>query len=208
MAIEARRGCGYRKVGGIYIMGGKLSMPCCRFPILLDVCPCCGMGIRLTRTWTWIDPKPWLDSPCKGNRTQQIHCPAVDSERLGEKVGLLNIGAGFYTVESFTHEAATMGISRRVQGLPRNFKLGETWVFLAHPKLKQVDGEWKGGIFAMFKPTSIEQLFTKSGYAKLSDEKKARLEKQGITPIIVPDDDKDHQGSVYTKEPELELEVV
>ena len=104
-------------------------------------------------------------------------------------------------------EASTMGISRRVQAIPRNFKLGETWIFLAHPKLKQVDGEWKGGIFAMFKPTAIEQLFTKSGFAGLSDEKREKLEKQGITPVIVPDDDKDHQGSVYDKESDPELEL-
>jgi len=187
-------------------MGGKLGMPCCRFPIILDVCPCCGNGIRLTRTWTWIDPTPWLATPCEGSKAQQRLCPAASAEHLGEKVGLMNIGAAFYkTPAEFMLEAQTMGVSRRVQALPRNFKLGETWVFLAHPKVKQVDGEWKGGIFAMFKPTAIEQLFTKSGYAELSDEKKAKLEKSGITPVIVPDDDKDHQGSVYAKEPELEL---
>jgi len=207
MAIEARRGCGYRKVGGIYLMGGKLGMPCCRFPIILDVCPCCGMGIRLTRTWTWVDPKPWLATPCEGNKMQQRLCPAASADRLGDKVGLINIGAGFYgTPEAFMLEARNMGVSRRVQGLPRNFKLGETWVFLAHPKVKQIDGEWKGGIFSLFKPTAIEQLFTQSGFAALDDKQRAKLEKQQITPVIVPDNDRDHQGSVYDREPELELE--
>jgi hypothetical protein len=139
---------------------------------------------------------------------QQAACPAASAEGLGERVGLINVGAGFYrTPEAFAEEARTMGISRRVSAVPRGFKLGETWVFLAHPKLQMIDGEWKGGIFAMFKPTAIERLFTASGYAATDEEERRRMERQNVTPIIVPDDDRDHQGTVYDREDEPELEL-
>ena len=50
-------------------------------------------------------------------------------------------------------------------------------------------------IFYAFKPVRAEKLITE----KQSKRKKLmkKLEKQGITPIIVPDVDKDHKGSVY-----------
>ena len=54
MAVEARRGCGYRKVGGLYLMGGTGGMPCCKMPIPLHVCPTCHGGIKQTRGWSWI----------------------------------------------------------------------------------------------------------------------------------------------------------
>jgi len=211
MAIEARRGCGYRKVGGIYMMGGKLSAPCCKFPIELSVCPCCGMGVRLTRTWTWIDPTEWLRGKCTLKQRNWI-CPAADpatglkapsDETL--RVGLLNIGAGFYTPAEFTREAAELGISRRLQAIPRGFRLGEHWVMLAHPKLKQVGDEWIGGIFAMFKPTAIEKVMTQSQADALTEDERKELKRKQITPFVVPDNDRDHQGSVYDAEPELEL---
>lgn len=54
MAIEARRGCGYRKVGGIYLVGGGIGVPCDRLPYPLTVCPCCSQGVKQGRGWTWV----------------------------------------------------------------------------------------------------------------------------------------------------------
>jgi hypothetical protein len=68
MAIEAKRGCGYRKVGGTYLVSGGLGMPCCKMPILLKTCPCCGHGVKQSRGWTWIDPKEWLKGECTAGR--------------------------------------------------------------------------------------------------------------------------------------------
>ena len=65
MAVEARRGCGYRKVGGLYLMGGTGGMPCCKMPIPLHVCPTCHGGIKQTRGWSWIDPQPWIKGTCQ-----------------------------------------------------------------------------------------------------------------------------------------------
>jgi len=66
----------------------------------------------------------------------------------------------------------------------------------------QATGEqvWLGGIFQVFKPTHIEKIITET-MAKDEAEMK-RLADHGITPVIVPDDDKDHQGTVYDKESE------
>lgn len=209
MAVEPRRGCGYRKVGGLYLVGGGAGAPCCKLPILLDVCPCCGGGIKQSRGWTWIDPRPFLKKACEWTGI----CPAADPAKLGEKVGLIWIGEGFYpTADSFIEEANKLGISRRIKAVPRGFKLGEHWVFLAHPKIGELPSGTDepplpvGGIFRIFKPTRIEKIVTESQAAD-ADEM-AKLEKAGITPFVVPDNDKDHQGSVYDREPaqrELEL---
>lgn len=219
MAVEARRGCGYRKVGGLYLVSGGQGIACCKLPIPLHVCPTCNGGIKQTRGWQWIDPRPWLKAECTAETTIGAFCPGRFPEELGEKVGLIWIGSGFYeTAADFAKESAELGISRRIQKVPRGFKVGEHWVFLAHPKTifkgwvqdpdKPDDpmakiAQWEPAIFHVFKPTRIEIIVTTS--QSQDAEFMADLEKRGLTPVIVPDDDKDHQGTAYDKEPELEL---
>lgn len=159
MAQEAQRGCGYRKVGGLYLCGSALGAPCCKLPIEMHVCPTCNGGIKQTRGWQWIDSRPWLTGECV--RAEQT-CPAANPERLGDRVGLLWIGAQFYpTPTSFIAEASLMGVSRRIIAVPRGLELGKNWVFLAHPKIKQTaKGDWIGGVFQIFKPDRIEKIVT------------------------------------------------
>lgn len=225
MAVEARRGCGYRKVGGLYMMGGALSAPCCKMPIIMDVCPCCSQGVRLTRTWTWLDPREWLrvkectSQPSQAFKTagNPLLCPLADTSGEGlramsdresgtkVRVGLLNVGAQFYpTPEHFLVEARAMGLSRRIQAVPRGFRVGEHWVWVAHPKVRQVPDEevpggsrWVGGVIAMFRPDRIEKVMTESQAAALTGEEREAMGARGISPFVVPDGDKDHQGSVY-----------
>lgn len=64
MAAEAKRGCGYRKVGGLYLVAGKTGAACCKLPLPLTVCPCCGQGIKQTRGWTWVDPSKLMAGEC------------------------------------------------------------------------------------------------------------------------------------------------
>jgi hypothetical protein len=199
-------------------------MPCCKLPIPLDVCPCCGGGVKQTRGWTWIDPQPWLQGPCTVihgvNAGLRPMCPTADPATLGNKVGLLWIGAGFYpTPDAFLHEAELLGISRRITAIPRGFKLGEHWVFLAHPKgYPRIDPEksaagggaeavtWVPAIFRIFKPTAIEKIVTQT--QSQDAEEMAKLEKLGVTPVVVPDNDLDHQGSVYDRDEEDQLELI
>lgn len=209
MAAEAKRACGYRKVGGLYMMGGRLGGPCCKMPIPLHICPTCNQGVKQTRGWQWIDPKPWLEGPCADQRVQLRDfiggraCPAADPAGLGERVGLLWIGTQFYpTPEAFMAEADRLGLSRRITAVPRGFKLGETWVFLAHPKTMPTVPPTPG-IFRIFLPTAIEKIVTQSQ----SEDEAAmtELRERGITPVVVPDDDKDHQGTVYDDDDEAGL---
>jgi hypothetical protein len=218
MAIEARRGCGYRKVGGLYIVGEGSGMPCCKMPIPLHVCPTCNSGIKQTRGWSWIDPQPWLKGDCAdklvvaGLKVQT--CPLACPGALGDKVGLLWIGEKFYpTPEHFGREANALGISRRITTVPRGFKVGVHWVFLAHPKvIRSVHPEtseevMQPAVFRVFQPSRIEKIITQtmSENKELMDD----LVERGITPVIVPDNDKDHQGTVYEDDStELPLQLV
>lgn len=200
MAREQRRACGYRKVGGLYLCNDGLGAPCCKLPIALHVCPTCNGGIKQTCGFQWIDPKPWLSGDCTSGKP----CPAADPSMLGDRVGLLWIGAQFYpTPADFAAEANIMGVSRRITAVPRDFKLGETWVFLAHPKVKDIvdpatgEIELVGGVFQIFRPTRVEKIITETQ----ADDEAAmtKLADAGITPVIVPDDDRDHRGTVYDK---------
>lgn len=173
MAVEAKRGCGYRKVGGLYLVGGGSGINCCKLPILLHICPTCNQGVKQGRGWQWIDPKPWLTGACTGSGVLPQVCPSANPEQFGERVGLLWIGEKFYpTPADFSKEAQLMGVSRRIKTIPRGFKVGESWVFFAHPKVQRAidertddfaelreDGEkWLPGIFRIFLPTKLERL--------------------------------------------------
>lgn len=195
MAIEARRGCGFRKVGGLYLVGERNSGHCGLLPLPLVVCPTCGGGIKQTRGWTWIDPtalfpEPSCDADCS-------RCP-IAADRIGERAGLLWIGASFYrTPEHFLVESNQLGVCRRIAALPRGFEVGTHWVFLAHPTACSTPEKKIPGVFSVFRPRAVEQIVTET---EAKDElAMAKLRKRGITPVAVPDDDPDHRGSVHDK---------
>jgi len=224
MAVEARRACGYRKVGGLYLMGAGDGVACDRLPIRLSICPCCSQGIKQNRGWTWIDIA-LLVGGVHRDCGDEFPCPLCMATSEMGRAGLLWIGEKFYpTPEHFMREAQAMGISRRVSAIPRGFKVGETWVLLAHPKgadcpkclgsglpermtaldgvkkCEECDGAGKvPAIFRVFRPSAIEKILTQS---QATEEALADLREKGITPVIVPDNDKDHQGTVYDDEPE------
>lgn len=243
MAIEARRGCGYRKVGGLYLVSEPGGLPCDRLPFPLTVCPVCSCGIKQTRGWTWVIAKTLFGGAhleCSDD-LHRHHCPVCNGEI--ERAGLIWIGTQFYpTPESFTLEAYKLGISRRLTAVPRDFKLGETWVLVAHPKAlrvpadrceklvegtenmkcSQIEGHTtkcrrlasdleiparkdQPGIFQVWKPQRIEKILLES---ERGSEEAKKLEERGITPVFVPDNDKDHQGSVYDKDEEPPLPLV
>lgn len=222
MAVETRRGCGYRKVGGLYLVGKGGGNPCDRLPFPLTICPCCSAGFKQARGWTWVDIALLVGGPHRPCEDEFL-CPlCVATASLG-KAGLLWIGERFYkTPADFTREAGAQGISRRIAAVPRGFQVGETWVLLAHPKttcgrcggggLRDLekcaacDGSGKvPGIFRVFRPERIEKIVTTTqfGDIKQMDELYAR----GITPVVVPDDDRDHQGTVYDDDDEVEPEL-
>jgi hypothetical protein len=190
MNIETRmtqkRGCGYRKPGGLYLVSPGLGSPCCKLPFILTVCPCCGAGIKPTRGWTWIDADALFGSkPCMaGDPGRKFFCPLA-APKIG-RAGLLWIGEAFYpTPDDFSREAAAQGISRRIKALPKDFKVGETWVLLAHRKGVRRAVVIKGeethdrAIFHVFKPTAVEYVVKGTE----TDEALEKLVKRGITPV-------------------------
>lgn len=58
------------------------------------------------------------------------------------------------------------------------------------------------GIFKVWRPSRIEKILPES---QRNSPEIAELEEKGITPVFVPDDDPDHQGTVYDK-PEEDAE--
>lgn len=217
MAVEAKRGCGYRKVGGLYLVGSGGGIACDRLPIAIEICKCCGQGIKQTRGWTWVDIAGLVGGDHKISIAHgepevtpcgcQPFCPLCKNTASMGRGGLLWIGTQFYSsVEMFEAEVKALGVSRRITTLPRDFKLGETWVLLAHPKgvikpCGDLQAKYVPAIFRVWKPERIERIY-KEGQRD-SEAVQADI-KRGITPVFVPDNDKDHQGSVYDKEDETQ----
>jgi len=197
--MEGRRGCGYRKPGGIYLVGPPSGRPCCKLPHQLSVCPCCGVGIKPTRGWTWVDADAFFKGECTDHTSTKRPMPPCPLVLGLGRAGLLWIGEQFYpTVQEFNAEANKMGVSRRIHTVPREFKLGETWVMLAHRKVipyeVDIEGgimaeagiqltktEWKPAIFSVFKPTALEYIVK----GDETEEDLEKLVKRGLTPINV-----------------------
>lgn len=151
MAQEASRDCGYRKVGGLYLMGEYTMVSCDRLPYHLQACPVCGEGIKFSRTPKMINPLRLLglhdDQPnmvgiigvitghgdlatCTDNYRPCFVCDPSDAAAY-----IIWIGAQHYkTPADFINEAKQQGISRRLPGdhIPKSLTPGETVVYLAH----------------------------------------------------------------------------
>lgn len=194
---EAKRGCGYRKPGGMYLVAGKPSVSCYRLPLPLCRCPVCDAGIKFARGWTWISPRRlFADVPCQypaehGGSIAPLPCQRCLLGELPERAGLIWIGEKFYpTPADFMREASTRGLSRRIQAVPRKFQLGQDIVLLAHlrciPKPLTLHGEeakleYDPGVFTAFKPEAIEYVIT----GKETEEELERLEQRGLSLVDV-----------------------
>lgn len=201
--MEKKRDCGYRKIGGLYLVGGGPARPCDFLPYELTVCAHCGAGVKPARGFTWLTRSFFGPVACKetcrmGDPVNYIRprdsCPF--DELPDAKFGLLWIGEMYYpTPESFLAEARAMGISRRIAQIPRELALGSTWVFFAHRRVPMIvphrervaftgDHVFAPGIFYMFRPSAIEKILTKE---LATPEELASCEKRGISPVIVDD---------------------
>lgn len=190
--FDERRGCGYRKPGGLYLVSAGIPTACDLLPIPLSVCPTCHGGIKAARGWTTIDIYPLLKSvkPC----SQGTACPLASIEP-GDKSGLLWIGEVFYpTPDDWLRESNRLGVSRRISQIPKDLEVGKTWVFVAHrsvpyAKLTMVEGEMKAvdgpAIFHAFRPTAVEYVVK----GNESDDELEALAKRGITLVKVTHSD-------------------
>ena len=176
MATEQVRQCGYRKVGGLYLCGAGLPLTCDRLPYELIICPACGGGIKFTRGWTWLDWRKYAgEHVLEPNICKCVEgiCPVCYPYTDNQPYGLLWCGEQFYTPEAFIQEAIQMGVSRRIAAVPKNLKLGETWILFAHKNVETVNvsdtgSKWeleeenKAAVFYAFRPQSLELLIWNS----------------------------------------------
>jgi len=56
MAVEAKRKCGCRVIGGLYLVGEGLGKACDRLPLPIIPCPTCGEELRFNRSIGRINP--------------------------------------------------------------------------------------------------------------------------------------------------------
>jgi len=202
MAVEKMRGCGFRKVNGLYLCGEGASMNCDRLPYELEVCPVCGGGVKFTRGFTWLDWCKYAGVHKEKCKCPGLGCPVCHPRSEPQPYGLLWIGEQFYTPEEFVIEALTMGVSRRIAAIPRNFKLGTTWILYAHKKALGTrtldDGKVEPvpGVFYASRPTRVDKLVWES---EATEEVLTDLDKKGITPVIIPDGDVDHDSKTPLK---------
>lgn len=205
MAVEYKRRCGFRVVGGIYLVCDGEGVSCDRLPFDISTCPTCGHGPKPTRSFSWLpNPAEFFGGDCEKCVCPMPmgHCPVCMPPEQPQ--GLIWLGRGHYTAAEWLQESADMGISRKISGVPKGFKIGEHWVYVAEreetPKRTHVIQDMASvpaHIVSAFKPQRIEVLITQ----EIADDPKQmeRLEKRGLTPIIVPVDDKDHNPKGYDK---------
>ncbi len=133
MASEAQRGCGYRKVGALYLVSDGIWVGCDRLPYELKACPVCGAGIHLTRSMTAINPfelfgmHDQIEDVRTGITTHGIkevvcqdeHRPCKMCDPTNELAYIQFVGKQFYSPISFVDEANKMGVSNRIAQIPK-----------------------------------------------------------------------------------------
>lgn len=195
--VESVRGCGYRKEGGIYMVGKAPSFSCGALPIPVHTCPTCGCGIKPARGFTWVNIRLLAGAlpVCTAEPSQHSLCPLgliMDGGQL-DRCGLLWVGSKFYkNPEDILREAQedNRGFSRRIPAVPNDFIVGKHWIALGHreaivsPFKWGEEPEYTPGIFSIFKPTAIEYICT----GEESEEEIDRLLERGLTPIAVRKD--------------------
>jgi len=215
MSIEPVRGCGYRKINALYLVGDYTHHETCdRMPFALTICPVCGQGLKVGRGFTQINPhRLWgIHQDCK-DKIRPCHlCDPQDKAAY-----IMRVGEKYYkTPYDFLDEARRMGISKRIPFIPKGLELGKTVIYLAHPKacevkepaalqeamaiveeaqttqprLLETEKVSKAlGIFCAFIPKRVEKLIWQN---QATPEELERLEKRGIKPVIIPNGDADH----------------
>jgi hypothetical protein len=222
MAQETIRGCGYRHVGALYLCGDYISVPCDRLPYPLDICPTCGGGIKVSRGFTKINPLRLFSyhQPCKDKIRPCFVCDPQDEEAfimgVGEKyyktpddfmaeahrLGVskcipfipkeLELGK---TIVYLAHPKAcqvkespvlqqAMAI---INGTGAPYGLGDE---TTQPRLVETEKvERRLGIFSASIPQRVEKLIWETD---ATPEELEKLNKRGITPVIIKNGDTDH----------------
>ncbi len=133
MAQEAKRGCGFRHVGSVYLVGDGVWGNCDRLPMEIKPCPGCGHFMRPGRALTSFNPQTYFKDHkgCGDNKFSHcLVCQPADEAAFIQSVGIQH----YPKASDFSEEAHRLGVSRCVnwKKLPKGFKLGVTPVYLSH----------------------------------------------------------------------------
>lgn len=203
MAVEIERGCGYRKVGGLYLIGSTGNLISRdRLPVPLIACEVCGERPRFNRGISKIDPLRmfgphglFVDDSCKDGTLDAICFPGLSAY-------LMWVGKE-YTPAEFVAEAMVLGISKRIPRMPKGIQRGD-WIYLAQQRVT----DWHPGegdaIFFAFQLDHVEKVITNEQASNPAVLKE--LEEKGIVPFIVPADDSDHNPRAAKESEEEEDE--
>jgi hypothetical protein len=177
--VETKRGCGYRKAGGIYLVCDAPSQPCYK-EIPLKPCPTCKNEIRFSQNYQWIHYDQLLinDKFCRNPECRGC----VPFDGTVDRMLLMWVGEMYYSMpHDFRKEAFSRGISKRIPLPPKDIEVGKTWVVLVHKNTIPRKGHYVPGIFMAFVPTRIEYVVK----GNESDEQLKKLLDKGYTLIKV-----------------------
>ena len=222
MSCESHRECGYRKVGGLYLVSDPGSIAQCdRLPLPIVPCSTCGEQPRFHRSISQIDPQtlwgdhvivgiaPVVPGQNGGSRPEGLPdstdffqlCPESDAICSPTDRGWLMWVGSEYTRESFRTEAKSQGVSKRIPAIPNDLVLGEDWVYLAKKRLIPNAGQmWLPGEAreqsgcgpAIFQTCRAERVEKIVTY--LAPEATVdELRGQGVTPVVVDHGDPAHR---------------
>jgi len=168
---EAIRGCGFRKIGGLYLTGDPgQTLICDGLPLPLEPCDCCGFVPPFSRNLQKVHPQYISQAELKKHSSINVeelaqaiekrdlqgivggamncscppNCPICSTTHKfleHEPFGLMFVGKRFYSPRSFIQEAENMGVCKRIPDIPKWLRLGETWVLLAHSEVPKVSLE-------------------------------------------------------------------
>lgn len=191
--MEDERGCGWRKVGGAYLVGSGISGVCDALPIPLEPCSECDYVIPFSRAMQKIHIG-YLASKLRDHVCHDtfLGCPICHyaREKRIPHFYVMWVSKRYYTPASFIQEAIRLGVSKRIapQSLPKGFQIGTDWVYLAHKETPLVyetgsliPDKMGNAIFYAFKPRRIELLLW-------SDTDKATVatwKQKGFTVILI-----------------------
>lgn len=202
---DHQRGCGWRHPGN-YLVADGFWAGCGKLPLpLTRPCVCCGNGLlatiplksggfsyELPRNLRRINALAlFSDVICKNDSAKCNLC--LVNQKSAEVAYLIGVGEQHYpTKDSFLNEALVQGVSKRIGPIPKEFVVGKSPVFLAHPKGRmsnettlgkngKAEIRWEPAVIAVFVPTRIEYVVR----GDESDEEIERLLARGITPVKV-----------------------
>lgn len=199
---ESKRGCGYRKIGGLYLVCDPSDFVVCDgLPMRLMACDCCGYYPKFSRSLQELKPS-YVDEMSKKSHTLKgktpcscyAFCPICAADYT-VTYGLMFVSKDYYTPASFIAEAETLGVSKRISEVPSWLTLGKSWILLAHNEtpnvsLEEIKGEGllskeptkSRQVFYAFKPSRVEMPVFKG---ELSQNEITALVEKGITPVFI-----------------------